>query len=544
MSAAARPVRTVHPDSRHEAIAHAAAAALRSGDAAEAERAARLLVQANPRDHAAWHVLAVLALRGGRAEIAVELATHAHRLERKNAAYLNTLGAAHGDLGRADEAIAALQRALKLRPAFADGHYNLAKVLDRGERFAEARDAYRRALAIDPTHPSAAHNLAAVLRRLGENEEGLALARAAHEQAPANLERRLGLAAALRDARGDAEASAFVARCLEAAPDEPRLHAWLADSRLRNGEWERGWREYLWRPNAMRRRSLPLAPLRPDASAGPIALVPDEGLGDTLFFLRFAEALIEQAGNVMLRTPPKLVGVLAGRRSLARLAIAPETGEPEVVVRATVLLGDLPHVVGAKAIVPPLQIAARPELVQRWRAALAALGPAPYVGLTWRGGTDRRGASEFGDAREAALFKEADLRSLAAAVKGLPATLVAIQRLPAAHEIPQLAGLAGQPVHDLCAANDDLEDMTALLAVLEDYVGVSNTNMHLRAGLGLAARVLVPHPPEFRWMAAGASSPWFPGFGVYRQQSNGGWLDAVERLRADLARTAPQAARG
>ena len=182
--------------------------------------------------------------------------------------------------------------------------------------------------------------------------------------------------------------------------------------------------------------------------------------------------------------------------------------------------------------------------MQRWRAALAALGPAPYVGLTWRGGTDRRGASEFCDAREAALFKEADLRSLAAAVKGLPATLVAIQRLPAAHEIPQLAGLAGQPVHDLCAANDDLEHMTALLAVLEDYVGVSNTNMHLRAGLGLAAKVLVPHPPEFRWMAAGASSPWFPGFGVYRQQSNGGWLDAVERLRADLARTAPQAARG
>ena len=537
MSRAAQAGSAVHPDPRHEALAHAAAAAMQSGDAAAAERAARALVQVNPRDHAAWHVLAVLALRSGRAEVAVELAERAHRLERKNAAYLNTLGVAHGDLGRADEAIAALQRALKLRPTFADGHYNLAKVLDRGERFVEARDAYRRALAIDPRHASAAHNLAAVLLRLGESEEALALARAAYEQAPADLGRRLYLAAALRDACGDAEAGAFVERCLEAGPDEPRLHAWLGECLLRNGDWERGWREYLWRPNAMGRRSLPLAPLAAEAGAAAVALVPDQGLGDTLFFLRFAETLIEQAGAVILRTPPKLAGVLAGRTALARLAIAPETGEPGVAIRATVLLGDLPHVVGARDVVPPLGLAPRAELVQRWRAALAALGPAPYVGLTWRGGTDRRTESEFGVVRDAALFKEADLRSIAGAVRGLRATLVAIQRHPAAGEVATLAALAGQPVHDLCAANDDLEDMTALLAVLDDYVGVSNTNMHLRAGLGRAAKVLVPDPPEFRWMAAGDRSPWFPGFGVYRQRPDGGWHDAIERLRADLAST-------
>jgi len=525
----------VQPDPRHAALARAATAALEAGDAAGAERAARGLVQANPRDHAAWHVLAVLALRGGRAEVAVELAERAHRLERKNAAYLNTLGVANGDLGRADEAVAALQRAVKLRPAFADAHYNLAKVLDRGERFAAARDAYRRALAIDPRHASAAHNLAAVLLRLGESEEALGLARAAYERSPADLERRLHLASALRDARGDAEAGAFVEDCLAAGPDEPRLHAWLGELRLRNGDWERGWREYLWRPSAMGRRGLPLAPLASDAGAGAVALVPDQGLGDTLYFLRFADALIEQAGDVVLRTPPKLAGVLAGRTGLARLALAPETGEPGVAVRATVLLGDLPHVVGARDVVPPVALAPRAALVQRWRAALAGLGPAPYVGLTWRGGTDRRTESEFGAARDAALFKEADLRAIAAAVHGWPGTLVAIQRHPTAGEVATLAGLAGQSVHDLSAANDDLEDMTALLAVLDDYVGVSNTNMHLRAGLGRVAKVLVPDPPEFRWMAAGDRSPWFPGFGVYRQRNDGRWDDAIERLRADLA---------
>ena len=66
--------------------------------------------------------------------------------------------------------------------------------------------------------------------------------------------------------------------------------------------------------------------------------------------------------------------------------------------------------------------------------------------------------------------------------------------------------------------------MLALLALLDDYVGVSNTNMHLRAGVGKPARVLVPSPPDWRWMMNHArTSPWFPGFSIYRQSLRGDW---------------------
>ncbi len=79
--------------------------------------------------------------------------------------------------------------------------------------------------------------------------------------------------------------------------------------------------------------------------------------------------------------------------------------------------------------------------------------------------------------------------------------------------------------------------MLALLVLLEDYVGVSNTNMHLRAATGRTARVLVPHPPEWRWMAEGGESPWFKGFAVYRQGLDGDWDQAFGRLARDLARS-------
>ena len=90
-------------------------------------------------------------------------------------------------------------------------------------------------------------------------------------------------------------------------------------------------------------------------------------------------------------------------------------------------------------------------------------------------------------------------------------------------------------MHDFSDLNDDLEGMLALLALIDDYVGVSNTNMHLRAAAGRTARVLVPQPAEWRWMAGRASSPWFPGFSIYRQSLDGSWTQALARLREDLA---------
>jgi hypothetical protein len=89
-------------------------------------------------------------------------------------------------------------------------------------------------------------------------------------------------------------------------------------------------------------------------------------------------------------------------------------------------------------------------------------------------------------------------------------------------------------VVDLSRVNDDLRDALAAVSLLDDYVGVSNTNMHLRASLGRPARVLVAQPAEWRWMAAGDASPWFPGFSLYRQAINGRWEQALAHLERDL----------
>ena len=81
--------------------------------------------------------------------------------------------------------------------------------------------------------------------------------------------------------------------------------------------------------------------------------------------------------------------------------------------------------------------------------------------------------------------------------------------------------------------------MLALVDALDDYVCVSNLNVQLRAARGRASRVLVPLPIEFRWMAVGDESPWFPGTPVYRQTADGVWDQAFAALQRDLAAAWP-----
>ncbi len=103
----------------------------------------------------------------------------------------------------------------------------------------------------------------------------------------------------------------------------------------------------------------------------------------------------------------------------------------------------------------------------------------------------------------------------------------------------RFAKAIGREAHDLTALNDDLEGMLALVDLLDDYVCVSNLNVQLRAARGRASRVLVPHPPAFRWMAKGEETPWFPGTRVYRQTVDNDWDPAFAALERDLAAAWP-----
>ena len=282
------------------------------------------------------------------------------------------------------------------------------------------------------------------------------------------------------------------------------------------GRLREGWAGYHWRPGRLAFERRPRAagtfetPRLPGQGAGLLVAIEEEqGLGDTLFFLRWAGPLREAGARLMFRGNARLLPILE-RTRLFEACVPPEAPwpSPPDCVRSA---GDLPLASGESGYPPALACEPLPARIRKARSVLEGLERP--MAVTWRAGT-------LGDDPYGILFKEIEPSLLANAAGGR--AVVSVQRKPEPGETQALGQALGRPILDLSSWNDDLEDALALMAVVEDYAGVSNTNMHLRAGVGRTATVFVPFPPEWRWLAAGESA-WFPGFGVVRQAWDGGW---------------------
>jgi hypothetical protein len=298
------------------------------------------------------------------------------------------------------------------------------------------------------------------------------------------------------------------------------LGFWL----LSVGRWREAWNRYNRRHLA---HDYEIAALPDTLDGTRVCLVGEQGLGDVLFFLRFLPQLRARGAVVDLNCEPKLAALLKGDARFAAVIAADEPPlEHEYSYRFP--LGDLPGLLRANTCPPAFPLASDPARRERCAQRLAALGAPPYLGLTWKAGTDAVRIDTL------SLSKQVPPAALGEVLRGWKGTLVSVQRNPTKADISAISAAARAPVQNLAELNDDLCEILALLDVLDEYVTVSNTNVHLRAALGRSARVLIPYPPEWRWMRREGRSEWFPEFPVYREPVSRGWSAPLARLRADL----------
>ncbi len=478
----------------------------------------------------------------------------------------NNLGGALQALLRFEEAEREYRACIAMASDYALPRCNLASVLIDLGRFSEAETLCREAIGLAPEMGEAHTFLGAALGHQGRHREALACHRAAAMVEPHNSKVVEIYASALIESGKTGEGLRWFSRALALNPDSLAAHQLLSSALLADGCLTEGWSEYRYRPSFFDYRrlysDLPLSRTLPSELDGKhVCLLREQGLGDEIFFLRFVPQLAASGARVTYRADNKIRSLLQRATCIDQVI---EKSAPLPPADTVMMLGDLPHALNdydASALPHPVV----PDGVHRWPdfprkitvywppppptlailpleaclttvgKRLAAAGSPPYVGLTWRGGTpprDQRNATSW------RLHKEIEISTFAEALRDFPGTFVALQRKPAAGEIEDFSRTLGRQVHDFTGLNEDLEGMLALLALIDEYVGVSNTNMHLRAAAGKTAHVLVPFPAEWRWIATGASSPWFPGFSIYRQLPDGSWSSALATLRQKLTGTA------
>jgi tetratricopeptide (TPR) repeat protein len=179
---------------------------------AEAERAARGMIDRYPAYGFAWKMLGVAQLLQGKN--AVDVLRGAAALLPADAEIQSSLGNALSNLGRYEEAIVSCQRALALQPQFIEALNNLGNALANRGRLAEAVDCYTQAIRINPSYATAYCNLGNAQRSLGQVQESMASCRRAIEIQPRMADAYANLANAHLDLGQFEEAEANYRRAL------------------------------------------------------------------------------------------------------------------------------------------------------------------------------------------------------------------------------------------------------------------------------------------------------------------------------------------
>jgi predicted O-linked N-acetylglucosamine transferase (SPINDLY family) len=194
----------------------------RAGRLAEAETIYRQVLAEAP-DHAdALHLLGVVALQAGQAELAIDLIGRAVAIEPRAADYHVHLGEAYRRLGRWEDAVASLRRSVELRPDDAAAYNNLGVTLDQAGRSDEAIAAYQRALAIAPDDAWTHANLGNAWNSEGRLDEALAAYQQALRLDPGLAEIHSNLGTVLQELGRTAEAVTAYERALELKPEHPQ----------------------------------------------------------------------------------------------------------------------------------------------------------------------------------------------------------------------------------------------------------------------------------------------------------------------------------
>jgi tetratricopeptide (TPR) repeat protein len=506
---------------------------LGAGQWTQAEAVYRRLLESAPHTPALWHDLGIVHLQAGRPEEAVASLQKAIELDPQGGAYHNNLGLAYRRLNRPAEALACFQRALKRTAPSPQLYNNLALALEDNGRTEEALAAFDEALKLHADYAAVHVGRSRLLLAGGRVEAAQAGLQRAIELEPRDAEAHylLGVADYILGRLDDALARFERAMALRpdfAAARANRALVWLAQ-----GDFERGWPEWEFRLACAGARVHDGAEPRWDGrsfAGRTLLLYPEQGLGDTLQFLRYVPLVARLGGTLKLGVQRPLIP-LAAISGFDRWLVRP--GD-DVRCDAQCPLLSVPGTLAGMPREPFWDgpyLAADERLAAQWESRVRSIDGFK-IGIAWAGRPDH--------AQDR--FRSVHVREFAplAGVRGI--RLVSLQKGPPS---AQIAGLPELRVidwgHDLDLASGALMDTAAIIRHLDLVISVDTAVAHLAGGMGAPVWLLLQWSPDWRWPRAGDATGWYPSMRIFRQRKFNDWSETfgevADALRLVVARS-------
>jgi tetratricopeptide (TPR) repeat protein len=489
-------------------------------------------------DEAVTHGERALALRPELAEVHFNLGNFFQtqgRLAEAAARYNQALAlkpdyvAAHCNLGnllkganKLNEAVRQYEQALALKPDGANLHLNVGLALCAQGKLSEAAAHYRQALALKPDFAEAHYNFGLTLCAQDNLDEGVAHYEQALAVKPdyAEAHNNLGITLDTRNALD--LAMVHYERALTLKPDLTEAHYNLAMSQLRSGDFASGWRNYEWRWNSEKSPLLKRNFSQPQWRGEPlngarIVLHAEQGLGDSIQFLRYLPLVQAAGGTIVLEVQDRLRRIAAELPGIAELV---SSGEPLPSFDWHCPLLSLPLAFGTTLGTIPAQTPylSVPEQARMKMDTFSWPTEGLRIGFVWAGNPTFL--------KDRARYRSIPFPLLKPLIEITGIHLFSLQIGEASAE---LVG-APETINDLSPYVSDMADTAAQIAHLDLIITVDTSVAHLAGALGVATWVLLPFAADWRWLQTRSDSPWYPAIRLFRQPSPGAWEPVIAEV--------------
>ena len=440
------------------------------------------------------------------------------------------MGLSDRNMGHLDSAMKQYIAALQQDPGMYEAAGNLGSVLLRKGRYGEAEDVFGLLARQYPAEVDFHCNLASAMQAGGKPQQAAELLEPLVADSSANVHALAALGNVLVDLGELDRAIELQHRAVALAPDSYQINFNLSQALLLAGRFDEGWERFQWRLMDPRRAGHlyedPRRFIEPPwdgRSRGTLLLLGEEGLGDSIMFVRYAALAAARSNRVLVECQAGLQRLLSHApgvaQALARGAPLPleEMDQYSPLMSLPRLLSAIPHRV-------PYLMAEEP-LVRRWGEAVPGGGRSLNVGICWHGSdsypNNNRRSIPLGALRP---------------LVGLPGLrLFNLQRGPGLAQLRDLPerAFARLPC-ELDDGPDAFVDTAALMQSLDLVITCDTSIAHLAGALARPVWLLLCTTPNWRWMLDREDSPWYPTMRIFRQREQGSWGEVVQQVKQAL----------
>lgn len=471
---------------------------------------------------------AKIFLQNGRRAAAIECYKRGLELQPDNVEALKLLGSLLKSRRRFNEALECFRRLVELQPETPLTLIDLGNALhlcgDRAQAFAH----WRQALVFAPNDPEVYCDAGFGFCNAGELGEAADNFRAALRLNPGCVDAVFGLGTVASSALNFVQAIEYFEAALAIDPNHRDTHFALGLAQLLCGNLAEGWRNYEWRfrclplsevDQTQKMLQYPLWRGEPLQGAG-ILIHPEQGLGDTLQFVRYVPQVAARGGRVMLAVPRALKRLFSKIEGVDQLLCEGEL--PQEIAWQCPLMS-LPIVFNTELNTIPTQLPQLdidPRAVEAWASELPQ--DRLKVGLVWTGNPNN-------DSNPHRSIPLAALERLAE-VEGI--SLFSLQKGHGREELQQ--SKVAPAIRDIEAQCDDMADTAAAIMALDLVITVDTLVAHLAGSLKKKVWILLASPPDWRWLLQGKDTPWYPTARLFRQPSPGDWDSVIAEVIGEL----------